>query len=105
MNFDFMIRAHGFEKAAAVEAALKKIGVAYEVMQSKPVANGNVGVKRKRLDKAAVMTIAHTISKHPDWTLTQLAKHCNCGETTISKIRDGVHPLQKEEKKLKAVGK
>ena len=44
MNITFTIMAHGFDKAAQIEKALKEIGVPYEAHLAKPVN----GAKTKR---------------------------------------------------------
>lgn len=101
MNFDFTIRAHGFEKAAAVEAALKNIGVPYEVNMSKPVN----GKKRTRvvIDKATVAVVANCLSRNPKFSVAEVAKRTKVSRATVQRIKSGTHVLQKQDKKLKVV--
>ena len=95
MNFDFTIRAHGFEKAAMLEAALKKMNIAYEVTQSKaPV------IKRtaKRIDKAEFMAVVNELQNHPNRTYADIARATGVHEQAVGKIAKGVHPLCKKHK-------
>lgn len=92
MNFDFTIRAHGFEKAAAVEAALKNIGVPYDVKMSKGVASKRT---RRTLTKAEVTAVAHNITKYPNRSIAEHAKASGVSRATVERIKKGVHPLQK----------
>lgn len=93
MNFDFTIRAHGFEKAAAVEAALKNIGVPYDVKMSKGV--GSKKRTRRTLTKSEVTVIAHNITKYPNRTVAEHAKQNGVSRATVERIKKGIHPLQK----------
>ena len=93
MNFEFHIVAHGFEKAAKLEAELKRLGIAHEVKQAKSVANP---APRKRLDKAAVAAVALAISSNPDYDDKRVAIHTGVSRNTVNKIRRGIHPLSKQ---------
>ena len=102
MNFDFTIRAHGFEKAAALEAALKKLGIPYEVTQSK-AASERKKVRRPKVDKIKVAAVVTCISKHPDWNDEMVGRETGISRNTVNRIRRGLHPLQKKDKKLRVV--
>lgn len=101
MNFDFTIRAHGFEKAAALEAALKKLGIPYEVTQSKSAVERKTKVRRPKMDKIKVAAVVTSISKHPDWTDEMIGRETGISRNTVNRIRRGLHPLQKKDKKLR----
>ena len=92
MNFEFHIMAHGFEKAAKLEAALKSLNIPYETKVAKGVAN-TTGKKRKRLDKAEVAAVLVTIDSHPSWDDITVAKQSGIGRNTVNRIRRGIHPL------------
>ena len=92
MNFEFAIFTHGFEKAAKLEAELKKLGIAFEVKQAKPVSNAPK--KRRRLSKTEVMAVSVTCADHPDWDDKAVANHSGVGRNTVNRIRRGIHPQQ-----------
>lgn len=102
MNVSFTIMAHGLEKAGKIEKALKEIGVPYEAKEAKPCsANGK---RRKgsgfgKTSKAQVLAVTNELARNPDWTYTAIGKECGVHEQTVSKIANGIHPIQTREAK------
>ena len=95
MNFEFSIMAHGFEKAGKLEQALKDLQIPYEIKLAKPVASK--AAKRHRLTKAEVAAISLCIAKNPSWDDLTVGKQCNIGRNTVNRVRNGIHPLQRDE--------
>ena len=98
MNFIFAITAHGFEKAAKVEAMLKEIGVPFNCKQQ--VGPTNTRSRRKVLSKSEVLAVIATCDIHPEWTDRVIGEQAGVSENTVNRIRRGLHPLC--PKKVKA---
>ena len=96
MNITFTIMAHGFEKAAQIEKALKDIGAPFTAVVAKPV---NAPRKRAVVDKATLAAVMTTIDKHPNWSDKEVARVVGLGHNTVNRIRHGNHCLQLKEVK------
>ena len=96
MNITFTIMAHGFEKAAQIEKALKDIGAPFTAVVAKPV---NAPRKRAVVDKATLAAVITTVDKHPDWSDKEIARVVGLGHNTVNRIRHGNHCLQSKEVK------
>ena len=108
MNITFTIMAHGFEKAAKVEKALKDIGVPYETAIAKSVN----APKKKRavIDRTKLAIVITAIDKHPDRNDYEIGRETGIGHNTVNRIRNGKHclqrkPTQKQIASLKQVKK
>lgn len=93
MNIQFLIMAHGFEKAAAIEKALKEIGVPYESSVAKSVANKTPRT-RVIVTKEMLMVVEQNLSRHEDWSDLAIAKESGVSSATVGRIRKGTHALQ-----------
>lgn len=91
MNFTFTITAHGFEKAATIEKALKAIDVPYHTAMSKPIGNKRTRVVIDKLKLAIVVT---SINDNPGASDKEIARMTGVGENTVNRIRNGKHALQ-----------
>lgn len=98
MNITFTIMAHGFEKAAAVEKALKAINIPYETKTAKPVATS---VKRPKVDKIKLAAILLCIDKNPNEDDKGVARMTGVGRNTVNRIRRGLHALQQDAEEIR----
>jgi hypothetical protein len=94
MNFTFTIMAHGFDKAAKLEASLKELGIPYDVSMAKPVNGKRTRKPRAVIDKLKLGVILSAIDKHPTWNATHISKDCGVGRSTVERIMAGKHVLQ-----------
>ena len=95
MNIKFTVMAHGFDKAALVEKALKELGIPYDAQVTTAPCNPKAkSVKRPRMGKADVMVVLHNADKHPMWDKVAIAKASGCSTTTVGRILSGTHVLQ-----------
>lgn len=101
MNIIFTITAHGFEKAAAVEKALKAINMPFESKVLNGVGRRNQQKPRVMLTKQLIATVLHAVNKHPDWTEKEIERETGVGRNTVNKIKRGVHPLQQDVEEIK----
>jgi len=101
MNITFTIMAHGFDKAAQIEKALKEIGAPYEANIAKPVGGANSRKTRTVVDKALLAIVVTAIDKYPDRTDAEIARETNVSHATVGRIRNGHHCLQIKASKAK----
>ena len=101
MNITFTIMAHGFDKAAKIEKALKEIGAPYEANIAKPVGGPNSRKTRTVVDKALLAIVVTAIDKYPERTDGEIARETGTSHATVGRIRTGKHCLQIKERKSK----
>lgn len=94
MNFTFTITAHGFEKAAQIEKALKALEVPFHTAMSKPIGGLKARKKRTVVDKAMLAIVATAIDKHPDRNDAEISRETGVSGATVGRIRNGQHCLQ-----------
>ena len=93
MNIQFNIIAHGLEKAAKLEKFLKENSIAFEAGIAKGVCENRK--KRATVGKAEVMAVIDTAQRHHSWTQEQIGKATNVSHSTVGRILQGTHALQR----------
>jgi len=97
MNIQFTVMAHGFDKAAAIEKALKELGCPYDTVISK--SRNAPKQKRATVDKVQLAVILACIDKNPEWDDKEVGRSTGIGRNTVNRIRRGLHALQQNGKK------
>lgn len=98
MNFQFIVTAHGFDKAGKIEATLKEMGIPFIVKQmSGP--SGTVRGTKAKVDKILVAAIVLSHQSHPTWTHKQISDQHKVSHATVGRILNGTHVLQAQGEK------
>ena len=91
----FTVEAANFIKAGEVEKLLKDAGIRYDTQ----LVNGHAkkaARTRSNLTAADVKNVLSYLATHYSESNREVAKHFDCGENTIWRIRNGTHPLCKK---------
>lgn len=96
MNIQFTINVHSFEKAAAVEKALKGLDFNYTSrVEDKPsLGAGKTKTRRVVIGKPELAAVLQCIASHPKWALVDIAKSTGVSRATVGRISLGTHVLQ-----------
>lgn len=95
MNIQFTINVHSFEKAAAVEKALKGLDFNYSTrVDDKPSLGAGKRSTRVVIGKDELAAVLQCIASHPGWTHNAISKSTGVSRATVGRISTGKHVLQ-----------